>query len=753
MTLWNFEFWRVIRQPSKLSMGLLLAILWTITQSSSAQSTDAKKLNALKIAHDLKIDGFLNEPEWSSAMEATGFKLNYPSDTGYATGKTIVKILYNDRYLYIGARLFSGKKGKIKYTVSSLQRDFTFSQNDGFGVVIDAFHDHTNGVGFYVNALGAQRDEQISAGNVADPTYDIKWFDAVQHDSLGYTIEIAIPFRYLRFNKLLSDWNINFYRNDIETNELSSWQPVPRFFLFPTLAYMGALNWESSPKQDPENVSLIPSLTYTASQDRNQPVSNNLKLSLDAKITATSSLNLDLTINPDFSEAEVDQAQVNLTRFSISYPEKRLFFIENSDLFSSFGINKDGSGTIQPFYSRNIGLKYNASTGQYEQTSIIGGARLSGKLNDDLRIGVMDVQTANLNSVDNSGNQIKFPGENYGVIALQQKVFSSSNIGFIFTNRQSASTDNSPSSDGDYNRLAGLEYNLLSKSGVWSGKIFDETMFSPHRTASAQGGFVQLNSRYSGGYAGFSRADYGFSPDLGFVPRNNYNNAFVNFNLIFYPKSKVLNNIEPVGYVSFYTDSLFHTTDHEIYTGTVFNFKNTSTFFIVFLNDFTRLQQAFNPALNNAKSLPAGTSYDYTTLVMSYTSDPRTNLYGNVYFRNGQYYNGHFTTTNGAVNYKIQPYGSIGLNYNLTYVRLPNPYSSNNIVAAGPLANISFTKDLFFTSNVQYTSLNTNINYFFRLQWQFRPLSDLYIVYSNNENTELKVRQNQSLIVKLSYFL
>jgi hypothetical protein len=744
----------VVPYLDKTKFFLLIILILGGCRPVFSQSLDSiKNLHALKINHDIKIDGFLDEPEWAGAPEASAFKLNYPADTALASGKTVVKVLYNDRFLYIGARLYNGKPGQNKYTVSSLERDFTFAQNDAFGVVIDAFHDHRNGAGFYVNAFGAQRDEQISSGNVADATYDIEWYDAVQHDSTGYTIEIAIPFRYLRYSKLLAGWNINFLRNDIATNQLSSWQPIPRNFIFPNLAFTGKLNWPVTPQQDPKNISLVPSLTYTANQDKNGPISNNLKPSVDAKVTVTSSLNLDLTVNPDFSEAEVDQAQVNLTRFNISYPEKRLFFIENSDLFSSFGISKDGSATIQPFYSRNIGLKYNQSTGQYEQTSIIGGARLSGKLNEDLRIGVMDVQTASLNSADNAGNQLKFPGENYSVIALQQKVFSSSNIGFIFTNRQSVSADNTGAPEDTYNRLAGLEYNLMSRNGIWTGKLFEETMFSPERTASAQGGYLGVNSRRTTSYVGFSRADYGFSPDLGFVPRNNFDNAYTYLNYIFYPKSKIINNIQPVFYGTIYADSLLHKTDHEIYSGPVFNFKNTSTLFVVVLNDYTKLQQPFNPSLNNGKSLPTGSGYSYTSVVFSYTSDVRTDIAGNFYLRTGQYYNGHFTLASGALNYKLQPYGTIGFNYNLTNVRLPAPYSNNNIIAVGPIANISFSKNLFFSSNVQYTSLNTNINYFFRMQWQFRPLSDIYIVYSNNENTELRVRQNQSLIVKLVYFL
>ncbi|MDB5286456.1 MAG: rane associated hydrolase [Mucilaginibacter sp.] len=739
----------------KPQLYLLITLIVFICRPAFSQTrTDIKSLQALKISDDLKIDGVLNEADWAGAQEASGFKLNYPSDTAMASGRTVVKLLYNDHFLYIGAKVFNGKSGQHKYTVSSLKRDFTFTENDAFGVIIDPFHDHTNGVGFYVNALGVQREEQISNGNTADQTYDIEWFDAVRQDSTGYMVEIAIPFRYLRFSKILTDWNINFLRNDITNNQLSSWQPVPRNFFFPNLSFMGRVNWPVPPPQATNNVSLFPSLTYTASQERKERVKNNLKPSLDAKVTVTSSLNLDLTVNPDFSEAEVDQAKVNLTRFDISYPEKRLFFIENSDLFSSFGTSKDGSGTIQPFYSRNIGLNYNRSTGQYQQTSIIGGARLSGKLNKDLRVGLMDIQTAGLNSADAAGNEIKYTGENYSVLALQQKVFSSSSIGFIFTNRQSISNDNTTTTVGDqYNRLAGLEYNLISRNGTWVGKLFNEMMFSPGKTASAQGGFLGANTRRTTSYAGFSRADHGFSPDLGFVPRNNFNNAYTYLNYIFYPKSGFINNIQPVFYGSIYTDSLFNHTDHEYYSGPVINFKNTGSFFIVVLNDYTKLKQPFDPSLTNGKTLVAGTAYSYTSVIMSYISDLRRNLSGNLYLRTGQYYNGSFTIIRGALNYKLQPYGTVGFNYNLTFIRLPPPYSNNNIIAIGPQTSISFSKQLFLSSNVQYTSLNTNINYFFRLQWRFRPLSDLYVVYSNNENTALKVRQNQSLIIKFVYFL
>jgi len=728
---------------------LLLSCLLFIGGFLNAQT---RSLAATPINSDLTIDGLLDEAEWAMAVEAGGFQMNYPADTMAALAQTTVRVLYNNRYLYIGARLLRAPGNAKRYVVSSLKRDFAFLENDVFGVIIDPFNDHTNGYGFYVSALGVQGEEQISTGTVANPTWDIKWSTAVRRDSGGYTVEIAIPFRYLRFPAGVEGWNINFIRNDVGQNERSSWQPTPRNFLFPNLSYAGKLVWPQAPAQARNNFSLFPSLTYRASQEGYAKIKNNVKPSLDAKVTVTSSLNLDLTLNPDFSEAEVDQAQVNLSRFDISYPEKRLFFIENSDLFASFGVAKDGSGTVQPFYSRNIGLKYNSSTGQYEQTNLIAGARLSGKLNENFRLGVMSMQTAGHSSADAAGHELQYPGENYSVLAMQQKVFSSSNIGVILTNKQAMHGDSINAGD-EYNRLAGIEYNLTSHNGQWTGKLFHETMFSPLKTASTQGGYLNLSTQRWVGWAGFSRVEKGFAPEMGFVPRNDFTNLYGDISFTLYPKHGPIQNIQPVIDYRIWVDKDFRRTDHFYKIGPVVNFRNTGQFYALLVDDYTRLLQPFNPSINKGIVIPAGAAFNYKSFATYYQSDIRRRLSGWIYIQTGQYYNGHWLNWIGVVNYKIQPFGTIGFNYNLSFIRLPQPYSGNDVVAIGPQLDLAFSKKLFFKSNVQYTSLNTNLNYFFRLQYRFKPLSDLYLVYTNNENMDTRTRQNQSLIVKIVYFM
>jgi hypothetical protein len=662
--------------------------------------------------------------------------------------------LYNDKYLYISARMLNSRPAK-PYVASSMTRDFPFSANDAFGVIIDSFGDHTNGYGFYVSVLGVQREEQIYSGSTVDATWDIKWESAVQKDTGGWTVEMAIPFRYLRYDVHLPSWNVNFLRNAAASGELSSWVPTPRNFTFPNLAYAGKLTWQQPPKTTSHNISLVPSVTLNTSQNLQSPLNTTLKPSLDTKITLTSSLNLDLTINPDFSQAEADVAQVNLTRFPISYPETRLFFIENSDLFSEFGINKGGTSIIHPFYSRSIGLKYNEVTGQYEQTSIIAGARLSGKITKDLRIGIMTVQTAAAGA-DSAVNSRGYPSENYTVIALQQKIFSSSNVGMIFTNREAFGTDSTKNTSdkvGDYNRLLGFEYNLASTNNQWTGKLFEEILFEPDKTSSSQGALLNYNTPRTISYWGITRATNDFNPDMGFVPRNNFFNPYSEISYVLYPLSGAINFFRPVIHYSLFTDLNYHPTDGEYKAGTEVAFKNTADMYVLLVNDYTKLFQPFNPALNNGKSLPAGSQYHYWSASFYYLSDLRKQVQLEFYTQTGQYYNGHYAQFDGYLYNKAQPWGTFGVNYYINLIRLPSPYSGSNIYAIGPVANLSFSRSFFFNSNIQYTSTNNNINYYFRLQWRYRPLSDLYLVYTNNQSTQPWIRQNQSLTLKLIYFL
>src|SRR5947209_8214771 len=246
-------------------------------------------------------------------------------------------------------------------------------------------------------------------GGKVDLSWDHKWKSVVRHFSDRWVLEISIPFKTLRYKKNSAYWGINFSRNDLKTTEKSSWAPVPRQFPTASLAYTGTLVWDQPPPSYGPNISIIPYVLAGVNNDYESGKLKDFKREIggDAKISVTSSLNLDLTVNPDFSQVDVDKQVANLSRYELFFPEKRQFFLENGDQFNNFGYP-----AIRPFFSRRIGLG----------VPIEFGARLSGKLDKNWRIGAMDIQTNNV-------SEIALPEQNFSVLALQRKIFTRSNIG------------------------------------------------------------------------------------------------------------------------------------------------------------------------------------------------------------------------------------------------------------------------------------------------------------------------------------
>jgi Domain of unknown function (DUF5916) len=375
------------------------------------------------------LDGQITEPDWQTAQLASQFMQFFPTDTVLAHAQTEIRLTYDEQFIYIAAKMYN--LGPRRYVTPSLRRDYRGEANDGISIVLDTFKDKTNAFIFGVNPYGVQREGLVAngGGTGADDfslNWDNKWYSEAKIYDEFWIAEIAIPFKTIRFKEDLSSWNVNFYRIDSEYAERSTWSPIPRNFDIVNLAFNKELIWDKPLSKPGANVSLIP---YTAvNSNRNfteaTPVDTRLQFGGDAKISVGPALNLDLTINPDFSQVEVDEQVTNLDRFEIFFPERRQFFLENADLFANFGVE----GT-RPFFSRRIGVARDSATGQNIQNTIYGGARLSGKINNNTRIGVLNMQAG-------KDDEINLPSINYTVATLQQKVFSRSNIGFIFVNKQ-----------------------------------------------------------------------------------------------------------------------------------------------------------------------------------------------------------------------------------------------------------------------------------------------------------------------------
>ncbi|NVK50684.1 MAG: carbohydrate binding family 9 domain-containing protein, partial [Cyclobacteriaceae bacterium] len=405
-----------------LTLLLLFFSLLFVFEAKAQKINDSYRLQIRKASSEIIIDGILDEQAWLEAEVATDFFMITPMDTSFAQVKTDVRMTYDDQHLYLIVVNHHAVEGP--YMVESLRRDFSFGKNDNFLLFMDPFDDQTNGFSFGANAAGAQWDGIMYNGGSVDLSWDNKWTSKVRNYEDKWIFEAAIPFKSIRYKKGIKEWGVNFSRLDLKTTEKSGWAPVPRQFPSASLAYTGILVWDNPPPDPGANISVIPYVLGGVSKDfeNNGETSYRREIGMDAKISLTSSLNLDLTVNPDFSQVEVDRQVTNLDRFELFFPERRQFFLENGDLFANFGYS-----TIRPFFSRRIGLN----------APIQFGARLSGKINKDWRIGAMNMQTG---EVGEEG----LPSQNFTVMALQRQVGARSNVTGIFINKQSLNYNPDP---------------------------------------------------------------------------------------------------------------------------------------------------------------------------------------------------------------------------------------------------------------------------------------------------------------------
>lgn len=293
-----------------------------------------------KLSTAIQLDGKLEEEAWNSLQPLEDFWQYFPSDTSKAIYNTKVFLAYDDRNLYVGAIMDS--KGD-HYVVPTLKRDFRGGGNDNISFVFDTFQDHTNGFLFGINPLGVQREALLYNGatnnNFFNPSWDNKWYSESSIGERFWSCELAIPWSTLRFKQNSQEWLFKAYRFDSQSNENSVTVKVPQNQIIMTLGYETPIVFEEPLHSTGKNISVIPYVSAGRSKDfeNKADAKNTFGIGADAKIAITSGLNLDLTVNPDFSTVEVDQQVVNLTRFDITFPEQRQFFIENSDLFTGFG--------------------------------------------------------------------------------------------------------------------------------------------------------------------------------------------------------------------------------------------------------------------------------------------------------------------------------------------------------------------------------------------------------------------------------
>lgn len=726
-----FVLYQQNRNQTILRLIPRLCLLLLPLVATAQKKNEAFQLHINRATSPVKIDGIMDEQAWQDAETATNFHMILPMDTSYAKVRTDVRMTYDDQHIYLLVVNYNGAPGP--YMVESLRRDFAFLKNDNFLLFMDPFDDQTNGYSFGANAAGAQWDGIMYDGGKVDLSWDNKWNSVVKNYPDRWIFEAVIPFKTIRYKKGITRWGINFGRNDLKTTEKSSWAPVPRQFPSASLAYTGVLIWDVPPPDPGPNISVIPYLLGGINKDYTvkKPEKYRGDAGVDAKIAITSSLNLDLTVNPDFSQVDVDKQVTNLDRFELFFPEKRQFFLENGDQFTNFGYSN-----IRPFFSRRIGLG----------VPILFGARLSGKLNRNWRMGLMNMQT------DADAVQ-SVPGQNFTVAALQRRVFARSNIGMLFINKESV---NDKQGASRYNRNLGLEYNLASANNFWTGKAMLLKSASPGKSGHdwTQAANLQYTSRtwnisWQHEYVGRN-----YNAEVGYVPRRGYIKLMPQITRLFFPKTGAVLSHGPQVQLTNFFDEKMKRTDNEVLLSYGIVFRKRNTLNVWTTNSYVKLLQPFDPTNTGKDSLMTGTQHSWNTVGVDYVSKPQSLFTYSFSGRYGGYYaDGTRLTLGGELGYRFQPYVSIALSTTYNDIWLPKPWGRNAFLLAGPRLDITMTNTLFFTGFMQYNEQLKNMNLNTRFQWRYRPASDLFIVYTDNYLPAPLAIKTRALVIKLVYWL
>ena len=710
---------------------IILILLYFQGIAFAQENAEKFRLEIKRAVDPIVVDGILDERSWELADVADDFFRITPMDTGYAETKTEVRMTYDDEHIYVAVICYDSLPGKN--LIASLRRDFNFSANDNFIFFLDTFEDRTNGFSFGASAAGAQWDGMQSDGGRVGLEWDNKWFSKVRQLPDRQVHEYSIPFKSIRYKKGIDEWGVNFSRLDNKRNEKSSWAPVPRQFPSSSLAFAGTLHWDEPPPPAGTNISLIPYISGRALKNHEAGTESvkEFDAGFDAKIAVTSSLNLDLTVNPDFSQVEVDRQITNLSRFELFFPERRQFFLENSDLFANFG-----DRNTRPFFSRRIGL----------QSPIITGARLSGKINKEWRVGVLDMVT-------NRADSTAFPAQNYFVAAFQRQVFERSNAAFIFVNRDGLGLTAADSTTSKWNRVIGADFNLFSADNLWQGKLFLHGAFTPDKRDIAHG----LQLEYQGQNLSFEwehqYVGEDYEAEVGFVPRTGYLRMNPDIGYRWFPKSTVVNRHGPT-----MRNQLFYTKGWGL-TDYIFTLEyellllNTASYSVQYEESFIQLTEPFDPTNNDNEPLPAGSEHRFRQFGFQINSDRRPLFTYALGVNFGGFFNGNLTNVQAEFAYRFQPYGSIAVTADFNRLTFEEEENNSDFLLLGPRLDVTFTDKIFLTTWLQYNNQINNVNLNARFQWRYAPVSDLFIVYTDNYySTNFKVK-NRAIVIKLNYWL
>jgi hypothetical protein len=725
--------------------------------ASRDAATGQVTIRAIRLMEPLRIDGHLDESLYSDANPVSEFVQMEPDGGKVATEKTEVWIAFDQRNVYVSFRAWESHPERM--IANEMRRDSNnIRQGDCVGFGLDTFFDHRNAVQFEVSPIGARTDGQSTNERQYNADWNPVWDVAVGKFEGGWTVEAAIPFKSIRYGA--GEWGFQARRNNKWKNEISFLTPVPPAFGMGRGSFSASLFAVVTGLEVPERSQTIEVKPYVVGnmttdktavpQILNHPDGD---LGADAKYAVSQSLTADLTYNTDFAQVEADEQQVNLTRFSLFFPEKRDFFLENQGVFTfggagvtsaaagttssgSSAVPGDSGETPQLFYSRRIGL--NAT----RVVPILGGGRLTGRVGRTT-LGLVNIETRD-DLVSSS------PATNFSVVRVKRDILKRSSIGVLATNRSIAQTGSGSNQgvgvDGTFAFFSNVALNAYIARTASSGVAGDDLSY---RTQFDYGG-----DRYGLQLERLAIGD-NFNPDVGFLRRDDIrrNYALARFS----PRSsaiKAVRKFSSIGQFTYTTDGAGRLVTRMVDGEFAIEFQNSDRVAVGINDDYEFAKTAF-PVIISTVRLPSG-GYRFRTGRMGYNFGQQRPYSGNLLFEKGSYYNGDRTTvTFSRSRVNVTPQFSIEPNVSINRVELPVAGGSFTAKLFGPRVTYTMTPLMFASALIQFNSSTNSISANVRLRWEYRPGSELFVVFNEERDTlapRFPATRNRAFIVKVNRF-
>ena len=700
------------------------------------------------------IDGILDEPAWADAAVIEDFTQQEPNEGEPATERTIVRLMYDSESLYIAMEAHDSIADGVIAT--EMRRDsFQLLEEDNFQIILDTFNDNRSGYMFVTNPLGAKLEQQISeegeggysrssssTNSNVNVDWDGVWNVSTQQTGNGWVAEIEIPMVTMRFPKTDRQvWGLNFMRNIRRKNEQVYWAPVPKGYELMRVSRAGTLLGLAGIDRGMD-LRITPYVLGAGRQDRNTAAvfdgSGLNDVGVDVKYGIAAGLNLDLTLNTDFAQVEVDEQQVNLTRFPLFFPEKRDFFLENAGMFSvksqqSFGRVAD------LFFTRRIGL----ANGQ--PVPIIGGTRLTGKVQRH-NVAVMNIQTQGV------GGEL---GENFFVGRYSRDIFARSKVGGIVVNKEAIGGSH-------FNRTIAVDTSLTPHPFLSITGFVAKTE-SPQVTRDDMMGHMMVMwlSPSARIYSEYSDIQDNFNAEVGFVPRLGIRRSKLHGQWNPRPGRWGIRSMDPMLNVEYTTDQANRLLTRRVHHMMGIQFEDGSSVTFITNKMFEQLDVPFQISQNT--TIPVGT-YRFWQPSVFYRSDPSQRVSGNARYSPQGFFGGRRVDWGGGLNWRATSRIAAQASFRRSDVTLPGGAFVADL--ASTTFDLALSPEMTLRSLIQYNSTTDSISTSVRFNWIYKPGSDIYIAYDElrtddflgldptlRHNGYVPWIQNRQLAIKMTYLL